>query len=164
MEDDLDLQPNDDQDDADGEEGEDEEEGGEEEQEGEHKDDEHYEHDHTRLSIDYTPSEADDEEHPKKSRASTLADLAEEDAREFDDADMEDFLPKSKFKDKSFLKLREFFENIIADLENAQKNGIPLEEVKEEFYFVWNAVQKSHENLNSLLHKDLQLSVNCSIC
>lgn len=94
---------------------------------------------------------------------SLLIELAEEDAREFDDADMEDFLPKSKFKDKSFLKLREFFESIISDLESAQRNGIPLEEIKEEFYFVWDAVQKSHDNLETLLHKDLQLSVNTSL-
>jgi hypothetical protein len=73
---------------------------------------------------------------------------------------MEDFLPKSKFKDKSFLKLREYFEAIISDLENAQKIGIPLDEVKDEFYFIWDAIQKSHDNLEGLLHKDLQLSVN----
>lgn len=90
---------------------------------------------------------------------SILLDLVEDDANEFDDMEMEDFLPKSKFKDKSFLKLGEFFESIIADLKNAQLAGVPLEEVREEFYFVWDSIQKSHDNLESLLHKDLQLSV-----
>jgi len=84
--------------------------------------------------------------------------LVYEDTTEFDAIEAE-LMPKSRFKDKSFIKLREFYDSIIGDLDHAGRIGIPLEDVKDEFHYVWAAVQKSHENLEDLLRKDVDLSV-----
>lgn len=85
--------------------------------------------------------------------------LLEEDSKEFTELDYKEMMPTSPFGDTAFYKLKEFFDSIIEDLNIAQKVGIPLEEVKEEFNFIWDGIQKSHDNLNSLLGKDVAITV-----
>lgn len=85
--------------------------------------------------------------------------LLEEDSKEFTELDIKEMMPASPFSDTSFSKLKEFFDSVIQDLNTAQKVGIPLDEIKEEFYFIWDGIQKSHDNLNTLLNKDVELTV-----
>lgn len=88
-----------------------------------------------------------------------LLQALDEDSKEFTELDIKEMMPSSPFTDTSFAKLKEFFGNIILDLNTAHKVGIPLDEVKEEFYFLWEGIQKSHANLDSLLEKDVELTV-----
>jgi hypothetical protein len=113
-----------------------------------------------------TPSKMDEDESEEGSEETFTevdptgyTNIVFEDSHEFMDIDTRDIMPKSHFMDKSHMKLSEFFETIVTDLEHAQRIGIPLEEVKEEFHFVWDAIKKSHENLQDLLQKDVDMSI-----
>ncbi|ODN05586.1 Cilia- and flagella-associated protein 58 [Orchesella cincta] len=88
-----------------------------------------------------------------------LISLLEEDSKEFTELDIKEMMPATPFSDVSFLKLRHFFDTVIQDLNTANKVGVPLDEVKEEFYFIWDGILKAHTNMKDLLQKDVTLSV-----
>lgn len=103
----------------------------------------------TKLNVDNTKSKI----------SKQLMILLDEDSKEFTELDIKEMMPSSPFSDTSFSRLKEFFDNIVQDLNSAQKVGIPLDEIREEFNFIWDGIQKSHDNLNSLLNKDVELTV-----
>jgi len=89
--------------------------------------------------------------------------MVDDDWDEFNQEDLNEIMPTTVQKFRSFNRLKRLFQSIVLDMDKASKVGIPLDDVKDRFYFIWEAIHESHKNLQELLRKDVNISVNYNL-